>query len=79
MAVRLAELEGASPAVLPEPEAVSRRTAEPVADLVEPARADTLEKLDEGRRSFGIANAWVRTKLIRDRGLAATITLTPPV
>jgi len=79
MAARLAELDGAPAAVLPEPEAVSRRTAELVADLVEPAKADALEKLDEGRRAFGIANAWVRTKLIRDRGLAATIALTPPV
>ena len=63
MAVRLAELEGASPAVLPEPEAVSRRTAELMADLVEPAKSTALEKLGEGRRPFGIANAWVRTKL----------------
>ena len=79
MAARLAELDGAPAAVPLGPEAVSRRTAELVADLVEPAKADALEKLDEGRRAFGIANAWVRTKLIRDRGLAATIALTPPV
>jgi hypothetical protein len=63
MAVRLAELDGAPPAVVPEPEAVSRRTAELMADLVEPAKSTALEKLGEGRRAFGIANAWVRTKL----------------
>jgi len=34
-----------------------------VADLVEPAKADALEKLGEGQRAHGIANAWLRTKL----------------
>jgi hypothetical protein len=63
MAARLAELEGASPPVPPGPERLSHRTAELVADLVEPAKAEALEKLDEGRQAFGIANAWVRTKL----------------
>jgi hypothetical protein len=34
-----------------------------MADLVEPAKSTALEKLGEGRRAFGIANASVRTKL----------------
>jgi hypothetical protein len=63
LAVRLAELDGV-PAALPEdPEALSRRTTELVPDLVEPAKAEALEKLGEGQRALGIANAWVRTKL----------------
>jgi hypothetical protein len=32
-------------------------------DLVEPAKADALEKLGEGRQALGIASDWVRTKL----------------
>jgi len=63
MAVRLAELDGASAAEPPGPDAVSHRTAELVADLVEPAKADALEKLDEGRRAFGIATGWLRAKM----------------
>jgi hypothetical protein len=63
IAVRLAELDGVPAALPPDPEAASRRTAELVADLVEPAKATALDKLGEGHRSFGIANAWVRTKL----------------
>jgi len=52
------------PAALPsDPEALSRRTTELVADVVEPAKADALEKLGEGEQALGIANAWVRTKL----------------
>jgi hypothetical protein len=42
---------------------LSRRTTELVADLVEPAKSDALDKLGEGRRSLDIANAWVRRKL----------------
>jgi hypothetical protein len=34
-----------------------------MADLVEPAKADTLETLGEGAPALDIANAWVRTKL----------------
>lgn len=41
---------------------LSRRTSELVADQVEPAKSDALEKLGEGERAFGIANAWLRTK-----------------
>jgi hypothetical protein len=47
----------------PDPEALSRRTTELVADLVEPAKADALEKLGESRQALGIASDWVRTKL----------------
>jgi hypothetical protein len=63
MAVRLAELDGVPAAVPTDPETLSRRTTELVADLVEPAKAEALEKLGEGDRACGIANAWVRTKL----------------
>jgi len=34
-----------------------------VADLVEPAKAEALESLGEGRQALGIAVEWVRTKL----------------
>ena len=64
MAVRLAELEGVPPAVPPNPDVLSERTAELVADLVEPAKAETLEKLGEGRQALGIAAAWMRTKVL---------------
>ena len=77
--VRLVELDGLPAAAAGDSEAMPRRTTEFVADLVEPAKAAALDKLDEGQRALGIATGWVRTKLIRDRGLAATIALTPPV
>ena len=57
------ELDGVPPAVPPDPEALSRRTTELVADLVEPAKADALEKAGEGRQALAIASAWVRGKL----------------
>ena len=63
MAVRLAEIDGVSPAAAQDPDALSRRTAELVADLVEPAKADTLDRLGEGERALGIAGNWVRSKL----------------
>jgi hypothetical protein len=68
MAVRLAELDSVPPAVPQDPEALSRRTAELVADLVEPAKSDALEKLGEGHRALGIAGAWVRAKLASKAG-----------
>jgi len=43
--------------------AVSARAAELVADLVEPAKATALEKLDEGEHSLAIAVGWLRPKL----------------
>jgi len=63
MAVRLAAIDGVPAAVPPDPDALSQRTAELVADLVEPAKAEALETLGEGRQALGIASAWVRTKL----------------
>lgn len=36
-----------------------------VADLVEPARATTLEQFDEGWRGLEIATAWLRSKASR--------------
>jgi hypothetical protein len=63
MAVRAAELDGVEPVGPDETEAVSVRAAELVADLVEPAKSEALDKLGEGRQAFGIAAAWVRLKL----------------
>ena len=63
MAVRTAELDGARAAPAPDPETLSRRTTELVADLVEPAKSETLDKLGEGRRSLAVAADWVRAKL----------------
>jgi hypothetical protein len=64
-AVRLAELDGLPPAAPADPEAFSGRTAELVADLVEPAKVEALDKLGEGEggRAFDIAAGWVRGKL----------------
>jgi hypothetical protein len=68
MADRLAELDGAPPLVAPaNSDAVSRRAAALVADLVEPARVTALEKLDEGRRATTIATRWLRSKLASSR------------
>jgi hypothetical protein len=63
MAIRLAEIDGVRPAAAPDPEALFLRTTELVADLVEPAKAEALEKAGEGRQALGIASAWVRTKV----------------
>jgi hypothetical protein len=62
MAVRLAEPDGV-PAVAPDPDALSGRTAQVVADLVEPAKAAALDKLGDGRQAFGITSSWVRGRL----------------
>jgi hypothetical protein len=45
---RLAELDGLPGAAAGDSEAMPRRTTEFVADLVEPAKAAALDKLDEG-------------------------------
>jgi hypothetical protein len=63
MAVRLAELDGVAPAAPEDPQAVQLRAGQIVADLVEPAKADALEKLGEGRQALGVASDWVRMKL----------------
>jgi hypothetical protein len=62
-AVRLASFAGVSAAMAPEPEALSVRTTELVADLVQPAKAEALEKLGEDQRALGIATAWLRAKM----------------
>ena len=59
--VRLVELDGA--AAEGDSETMPRRTTEFVADLVEPAKAAALDKLDEGQRALGIATGWLRLKL----------------
>jgi hypothetical protein len=60
---RLADLDGVPPAKAADPDAVSARITELVADLVEPAKATALEKLGEGERAQSIATAWLRPKL----------------
>jgi hypothetical protein len=64
IACRLAELDGVPPAEPPDPDAVSARVAELVADLVEPAKTTALEKLGEGDRAIGIAIGWLRPRLL---------------
>ena len=63
MADHLAELDGLPPAAPTDPDAVATSAAVLLADLVEPARATTLEKLDEGRRALTIATGWLRSRL----------------
>jgi hypothetical protein len=63
MAVRLAEFDGVPTGVPPDPETLSRRTTELVADVVEPAKSKALEKLGEGERALSVATGWLRTKL----------------
>jgi hypothetical protein len=60
---RTAELDGVEPAETEEPDAVTLRAGELVADLVEPAKSTALDKLGEGQRALETANAWVRAKL----------------
>jgi hypothetical protein len=70
MAVRLGAIDGVPAAVPPDPEVLSRRTTELGADLVEPARSETLEKLGEGRQALDIAAGWMRMKLAAKTGAA---------
>jgi hypothetical protein len=62
-AYRAAELDGVEPVPPEDPDARSRRATEVVADLVEPAKAETLDKCGEGKQALDIAAGWVRTKL----------------
>jgi hypothetical protein len=64
---RAAELDGVDAAPPEEPDAVTLRAGELVADLVEPAKSTALEKLGEGQPAFDIANAWLRAKLATGR------------
>jgi len=64
MTMRCAELDGAAPAEPEDPEGVQLRASHLlVADLVEPAGSEALDKLGEGRQALGIASAWVRSNL----------------
>ncbi len=62
MADRLAELDGAVRPEFDFEEAVEARVPALLADLVEPAKATTLEKLGEGERAIRIATSWLRSK-----------------
>ena len=63
VAVLLAGFDGVPPAAPPGPDALSARTAQLVADLVEVAKVEALDKCGEGRRAMGIAADWVRARL----------------
>jgi hypothetical protein len=63
MATRCSELDGVPPAKPDDPEAVELRAIQLIADLVEPAKAETLDKLGEGVRALGIATDWLQAKL----------------
>jgi hypothetical protein len=63
LAVGVAERDGMPPPDPPDAEAVSARTAQLEADLIEPAKASALEKLGESERAFRIATGWLRGKL----------------
>jgi hypothetical protein len=62
-AVRAAELDGVEPTQPDDPDAVKVRAGELVADLVEPAKAEALDKLGEGHRALDVAAGWVRAKV----------------
>jgi hypothetical protein len=61
-AVRAAELDGVAPGPPENPVALNARAGQLVADLVEPAKVEALDKVGEGRRAFDIAAGWVRSK-----------------
>jgi hypothetical protein len=65
---RVAALEGVPAALPPDPDLLTRRTRELVADLAEPAKSSALPKLVRTGRRLGIASAWLRNKF----GMAAT-------
>ena len=62
VACRLAVLDAVPPAEPADPDAVSARVTELVADLVEPAKTTALEKLGEGERAQRLAIGWLRPK-----------------
>ncbi|MGA2513902.1 MAG: hypothetical protein ABSG37_09830 [Candidatus Limnocylindrales bacterium] len=62
-AVRAAELDGVEPAPPEDPDALKARAGQLVADLVEPAKSEALDKCGEGRQALDIAAGWVRNKL----------------
>jgi len=65
MADATAEHDGLNPFEPTEPDVKAARARLLVADLVEPARATTLEQFDEARRGLEIATAWLRSKAAR--------------
>src|SRR5688500_3748632 len=65
MADAIAELDGLAPYWSTEHDAITAQAGVFVADLIEPARATTLEQFDEGRRGLEIATAWLRSKASR--------------
>jgi hypothetical protein len=65
MADAIAETDGLDPAKRTEPESIKARAQVLVTDLVEPARATSLDQLDEGRLGLEIATAWLRSKASR--------------
>jgi hypothetical protein len=74
MAMRLAELDGIPFDMLSTSEAVARRADEVVTDLVEPARATALAKLDEDRQAAVLATRRLRERLSRDGDGGSTTT-----
>lgn len=61
---RTAELDGVEPAPPEDPDAVTLRAGQLVADLVEPAKSTALEKLGEGKPALDIAVRWLGPKLV---------------
>lgn len=68
MAVRTAELDGVELAPPDDPDALGVRAGQLVADLVEPSRSETLDKLGESRQALDIAAGWVRAKVDAEGG-----------
>jgi hypothetical protein len=60
---RAAELDGVEAAEPEDPDDITRRAGELVADLVEPAKSEALDKCGEGRQALDIAAGWVRAKI----------------
>jgi len=64
MADVLAGHDGIEPwSIADDLDLLADRTAQRLADLVEPARSSALDKLGEDERAIGIALAWLRPKL----------------
>src|SRR5450759_2547949 len=73
VACRLAVLDAVPPAEPADPDAVSARVTELLADLVEPAKTTALEKRGEGERAQHLAIGWLRPKF----GFVATVANRP--
>lgn len=66
IAIGLTDKEDVAPPMPPAEKIAAARVERQIADVVEPARAEALEDLGQGRRAFGIAASWVRGKLASD-------------